>query len=511
MSILYVSCLFLTGCNYTRVDFAPQASDLPWQAPVSDEECIDENPEYEDSLPSEPMLNAPKEFALPPHCAPDYEDSENLIEKDHVYNLPELIDLAQRWNPDTRIAWEEARQAAFQIGLTQANYIPQVTADVLGGYQHTPLPVPKPFNPTGRMNFDTAELLPSFVIKWLLFDFGKRDYMIESAYQLSYASNVAFTETHQKLIFDVSKAYFTLDAVKAQVRVAEDALENAKLILDVTESKLERGLEKTTEVAIARREVAKGKYELEQAKAAYNDSYHGLMQAMGLTPTLKLQIAESTGRSIPKGIAEDVNAYIYSALEQRPDIMEAYAKLQASRADTSSAEASYYPKIEFSGYAYQSIASLKTVNSTTSTVNRPATALFLNFSWPLYDGGTRKYLLDTARSKQAAADDKLKKSQDNAIREVAKVYDDVKSSIAEYESALALVEASNIAYDAALDSYKHGLGTFTNLVNASTERTFALSTLAKGYSMVLISAASLAFVTGELTSFETINILSECN
>ena len=37
-----------------------------------------------------------------------------------VYDLPELIDLAERNNPDTRVAWESARKAAAAVGLSES-------------------------------------------------------------------------------------------------------------------------------------------------------------------------------------------------------------------------------------------------------------------------------------------------------------------------------------------------------------------------------------------------------
>src|SRR5262249_12568780 len=38
------------------------------------------------------------------------------------YTLAELIDLAQRTNPETRVAWERARQAAAAVGLVASEY-----------------------------------------------------------------------------------------------------------------------------------------------------------------------------------------------------------------------------------------------------------------------------------------------------------------------------------------------------------------------------------------------------
>ena len=152
-----------------------------------------------------------------------------------------------------------------------------------------------------------------------------------------------------------------------------------------------------------------------------------------------------------------------------------------------------------------------TKHSTISGVNRPATAIFIEFKWPLYDGGTRRNTLNIARSKRAAAKEELRKTQDEAIRQVAKAYDMVKSALAEYDSALALVSASDIAYDSAIDSYRQGVGTFTNAVSTNTEKVNAQSTLARVYSTVLTSAAALAFSTGELTSTEALDNEPSCD
>jgi outer membrane protein len=178
-----------------------------------------------------------------------------------------------------------------------ASYLPQISVDALFGYQHTAIPLPKFVSPTGeKIIIDTQQIFPSLVIQWLLFDFGKRDCMIEAAKQLSYSSNVAFTEAHQKLIFEVAKAYFNFNAARIQLHVAEEALINTEILQDAAESKLARALEKTTEMAIARRETAKARFDLEEAKANNNDAYHGLLETIGLTPTLRLQIAEGSGR-----------------------------------------------------------------------------------------------------------------------------------------------------------------------------------------------------------------------
>ena len=71
------------------------------------------------------------------------------IEQNRRYSLAELIDIAQRNNPETRVAWEQARRAALAVGLDESEYAPQVSIDVIGGYQRTPLPMPDTVVPQG--------------------------------------------------------------------------------------------------------------------------------------------------------------------------------------------------------------------------------------------------------------------------------------------------------------------------------------------------------------------------
>ena len=64
------------------------------------------------------------------------------IDPKKIYDLPELIDLAERNNPETRIAWERARAAAAAVGLSQSTYYPYLAASAGAGYARAFLPFP---------------------------------------------------------------------------------------------------------------------------------------------------------------------------------------------------------------------------------------------------------------------------------------------------------------------------------------------------------------------------------
>ena len=69
------------------------------------------------------------------------------IDPQKRYNLVELIDIAERVNPETRVAWEAARQAAIGVGLVESEYFPVLTLSALGGYQSEAFPAPQGCRP----------------------------------------------------------------------------------------------------------------------------------------------------------------------------------------------------------------------------------------------------------------------------------------------------------------------------------------------------------------------------
>src|SRR5438132_343763 len=113
--------LFATiGIALARDD-PPPSSVRPWAPPAL--------PKYEGELRHYKLTEAER------HYYP-------AIDPRKTYNLAELIDIAQRSNPETRVAWERARQAAAAVGLTESAYYPYLVAAAAGGYDRAFIPFP---------------------------------------------------------------------------------------------------------------------------------------------------------------------------------------------------------------------------------------------------------------------------------------------------------------------------------------------------------------------------------
>src|SRR5262245_44359012 len=134
----------------------------------------------------------------------NFGEKRNAVEIDPAkdYDLPELIDIAERTNPQTRIAWERARQAAAAVGLSQSAYFPYLVASAGAGYERAFLPFPTlkqgpgstkvSITGGGTLVTEAAVEKAALGVKWLLFDFGERKAASTMAKEELMAANVGF-------------------------------------------------------------------------------------------------------------------------------------------------------------------------------------------------------------------------------------------------------------------------------------------------------------------------------
>src|SRR5215469_5280155 len=408
--------VLLSACNDTR-DLAPASPDTPWQFEPSKE------------APATPASAATaRRFAVPENTGVQLPSPAD-IDPDHVYSLVELIDIAQRRNPTTRVAWEEARQAAIKVGIAQAAYLPALTASALAGYERLAFPMPTNLVPAGFSTSNNRELVPGATVKYLLFDFGGRAANVEAANQLSIAANADFTTAHQKLIYDVARAYFMLDAANATVSAAQRGLADSRVLQESAQALYGRGLSNEVEVDLARRGTAQAQFDLSRTYSAQKDAMSSLLQAMDLPPTTQLRVASVFGRPLPPHTAHTVGDVLREALRRRPDLLADVAKIRASDANITAARSELFPKVSFGANLSVPYWWNNVDNSPYFLVRQPQGVALLNFQWPLYDGGLLRNKLKLAESQRDAAADKLKGRTDQALREVALAYDRIDTGL----------------------------------------------------------------------------------
>src|ERR1700677_2888469 len=96
--------VFLLAAVRAFAQSAPTSPDRPWHS--ADEQQIE---------------NSSKPSLIPRFS----------IEQDRIYTLAELVDLAEEYNPETRVAWQTARTQMAALGVARSELYPTIAAAAL--------------------------------------------------------------------------------------------------------------------------------------------------------------------------------------------------------------------------------------------------------------------------------------------------------------------------------------------------------------------------------------------
>jgi outer membrane protein len=488
----------LAGCATRALEMAPVRPDRPWTPAVSaDGEIV---------AGSAARAEAAGGFVLPANRAVAPPPPPARVESGRAYALAELIDLAESSNPDTRIVWNEARKAALAAGVAESAYLPKIAATVAAASHWT----------DGHTDANGANaggdhsgqgVVSAVTMQWLLFDFGERSAVVEAAKQGSVISNIAFTAAHQRLIHEVTLAYHAHAAARARQANASQALTNAQDVQAAAEARYSQRVGTVIEVAQARQATAQAKLAAVEADGVAEDTYLGLLTAMGVSPLTKIRLADDSDRKLTPAVAGELDQLVAQSLQRRPDVLAAFAAQRARQAGVRAAQAEFKPKVFMAGsLGYSSggvdISGVPSPSGPSSTLDlnghRFAATVFAGVTIPLYDGGVRSAALARARADADSAAARLTSVRDEAIRQIVSSNNTLRSSLAAHQASQALAAAAQTTYDGALAAYRGGVGSITDLTLAETQLLHARTATSDAYNAALSAAATLAFATGEL-------------
>src|SRR4051812_44595217 len=432
-----------------------------------------------------------------------------------VYNLAELIDIAERNNPETRVAWERARQAAAAVGLSESAYYPYLVASASAGYDRAFIPFPTlAVNPKQLLNkglgavqitgggsliTEARVYRAELNAKWLLLDFGERTAVVRASRERLMMANVGFNATHQKIVFEVTDRFYKLGTVRQKVLVTQSALESAQTVEQAAQARVDNGLATKPELLQGQQQSAQAAFDVEATGGAESDARVALVESIGILPTVPLKVADLAAGLVNVDQANrSVNELIEQALSQRPDLVAKLANLHAKEYEVHKVRAEYYPKVAVAGHASETELDVSIKNSKYFGDTRPTFGGFLTVELPIFDGFARDRQMDMAKADVRAAENELAGARDSAVREVWKAYTDFKTALRKQDSAAKLVTASQNAFDAVLESYKNGLSTYPEIVSAQRNLTSARSVSHDTQAGIFTAATELALSTGDL-------------
>jgi outer membrane protein len=418
---------------------------------------------------------------------------ETKIDPQHVYNLAELVNLAEEHNPETRVAWEAAKERASDLHVAQSDLLPALMAVAQANTTRQTVLFGDAFY---RQTLGIFE--PFVRLDYTVLDFGRGSRIAAARDQLL-AANFAFNTVHLEIIFETSRRYYRLLNAVGQQEAAEVTLRNAQTVQKAVDARLNVGLATLPDALEARSAAAQADYELQAAIGQTDIARGDLLTILGARPLDALQVQPLSQLQIPDRVDESADAAVQRALVERPELLRRAAEEQAAEREVRDARSAYLPKLDFEGVGGEQRL-FGQQYPLESVYKGPIEAwnVTVTLRWNVFDGGRRE--AELAKSKEAAEQAKAEtaRTRDDVEQQVWTAYVELRTAFRQRDAATSLLGASQSSYDAAVKSYGLGLRNVVDVVTAERTLAQALSQDVAARTAVLIQLANLSYRTGDL-------------
>ncbi|WP_405424691.1 efflux transporter outer membrane subunit [Pantoea stewartii] len=304
----------------------------------------------------------------------------------------------------------------------------------------------------------------SFDASWELDLWGKVRRQIESANAQQQAAIEQRNDALVSLEAEVVRAWLQLRGAQATVNTLQQQIAVADQTWQLTQSQQRNGLAPLTDVENARAQLSSLQAQLPQYQAQTRQAMNGLAVLIGKTPGA-LDAELQTPKALP-ALPNAVAVGIPSTLaRRRPDIRQAEAKLHAQTAGIGVSVAQLFPSLSFTGQ-------LGVRNTDASYLDDWSSHFYSvgpSLSIPLFQGGRLVSSVKLARAQQASAALDYRQTVLTALQDVENA---LVSYRADQQRVTALDETTGAlqrTFDLASDSYRQGLSTFLEVLDAQRQ------------------------------------------
>lgn len=395
--------------------------------------------------------------------------------------LQEALRLAQERNGAVRAAKfnlmaaeSSVRQAAgaFLPTLTPAyRYDASETETFTGGRGTTGI---------GRSSMDVTA-------SWRLLDTGERSLALRGARRGAEAQRLDTLQTLRSTLFTVHQQFYEalradelLRVQEAQLKRAEEILEQTKLRVQVEDAPRKDILQATADALNARASVLAARNRVSATGSA-------LKATIGFSPAEPLPPLAAAGEAPTAPLGFTLEQAFATGIAKRPDLQSQREGIEARRLDARLAQID-------SGVAFSVDASYQ--RSFAPGV-QDFRGLVFQASIPLYDGNRSRERARTSRLQVDSLLARLEQSERDARAEIESAYKEYATNVERLQAAAAAREAARVNYQAAQEAQRLGAGTLIDVLTAQVTLVTAESNYVEAAYDSLISDVRLKLALGE--------------
>jgi outer membrane protein len=401
---------------------------------------------------------------------------------DRTITLPEIVDIALSNNPQTRIAWLEARAAEAGVGSRESLYYPSVdlTTSVTRGHNASS---------TGSST-STAIVAPSLAFNYLLFDFGGRAAAVEDARQSLIAANFLHNQAIQDVVLRVEQSYYGYLDAKALLTAQDATIKERQTNLDAADARHKAGIATIADVLQARTALSQALLTRDSIEGQLRTLEGSLATAMGLPATTRFDLGELPLDVPAAQVTDAVDALITRAVQQRPELAAQRAFAERAQQRVIQTRSAYLP----------SIAATSTLGETFFGTSNHATPYSAGVAlrWPVFTGFRNTYDVRQAELNAQAAREDVRAIEQQIDLEVWSSYYALQTATKRLGTARDLLASAQQSADVAQSRYRAGVGSILDLLTAEAALESARAQEVQARADWFVAVAALSHATGTL-------------
>ena len=267
----------------------------------------------------------------------------------HDPQLNGLIERGLQNNLDLKIALDRLQQARLQLVVIGSQALPEVNGGGGGGVgtgtDETKGRASQALRAgDNNQGLKSINQIGGLDAAWEIDVFGKIARRVEAQTYTAEALKEARDWVYVVIAADIARLYFDLRARQDRLQILDRDIEAARKVLDLAQTRLDRGLTNELDVTLAKRQVATLEADVEPLKALIASSSYAIAVLAGEYPeTLARDLRRPA--AIPRLPARAPIGLPVDLLRRRPDIREAERFLAAAVADVGARTADLFPSL----------------------------------------------------------------------------------------------------------------------------------------------------------------------
>ncbi|MDR1888600.1 MAG: TolC family protein [Zoogloeaceae bacterium] len=365
---------------------------------------------------------------------------------------------AMEANMDIQAAITHIEESRAQLGLVNATRQPQLAVDA--SYTRSALSENSPLAALGAPTTGNDFWSLGLQTGWKLDLWGHLRFVSESAEARLRATGYGMEAVKVSVAGDVARTYLLLRGVQAQETLVEQNRQIAEELVRMAESRERNGVATRFDTAAAHADLAGIEAHLSRLHHQRDVLMNALALLLGKPPrdlNERLTAADlpPIPRRLPVGIPSEL-------ARQRPDILQAEARLHAAVADIGAAQADFYPRITLTGSIGVQAFEFSDLGSWASR----RYSLGPTFYLPIFEGGRLKRNLALSEARHRLAGIDYQQTVLRAWHEVDDALGAYSTELKRHELLQFAMTQNRTALTVAQRAYQEGSADFTTVLVA---------------------------------------------